>query len=1103
MKHQNIFYRNQMTTTFLLMLLILEIVIFAPLVFGQPISFDRLIIDKPIKRSISPGEIHGYQISVEKDQFVHLKIESLHVQLIETVTLSDSQNVEYARFDSPEGFSIKLIAEESDLFRVQLKADSLDKKGSYTIVLEELQNATANDKTELTAKMLYDYAFVLERKGGADTLQMAKQKYSEALLLWQNIDNYDMTIATLHRLGETCYKMSDFHGMKIYYYRALRQSRQHKDVDKEVESLYNIGVAQKNINEAYEALDVLEQALEMSLQLKNYKLEAKILDMIGSIHSDFDDYEKGLEYVQKSLTIKKELGDEEQIAISLQTLGQIYAHLGENQKALDHYHQALQLFRKVGRRYSEGVVLGEIGHVYYQFADYQPALDYFQQCLDISKEIGNRLGEAWAVKIMGDIYRLKGNYDKALNNYSISIDICRTIGVRVGVGANLSNSALVYIAKDSTEKALKLLNESLVLNREINNREGTASVLLKIGDLYAKTGDLNKAIDYYQQALVIAKTLQDPRLSQRIYFPLGKQERRAGRTELARSYLENSIQIADSLRRSVLSQNMRASYFALIHSCFDELLLLFMQQHQQNPDAGYDRLAFKVSEGSRGQSMLEMLNESQVDLRADLDPALLERERRLRQELNAKAQQRQRIIKSETETEKLTSLEAKIRTLLTEHENLETRIRQQQPRLAAIEKAEALPVEKIQTEVLDDSTALIEYALIDERSFAWVVTSDNMVCFELLSGTKIDSTARLVYENLTARNITRQDESAVQRQARIQAADKQLSLAMSDLSDMILSPLAGHLNKARLAFVCDGMLQYIPLGVLPLPPIEKKSKKSYDPLVNHFEILSVPSASAVPLIRQEKIRAQRPEKLIAMFADPVFSADDPRLTSPVPAQQDGAELIVYAHLDKALQESGVGTRSDLSRLPFSRSEANDIIALTGSENCKCYLDFDANYSQANAPELSNFKIIHFATHGMMNNMNPELSGLVLSLYDQQGQPQNGFLRLHDIYQLELNADLVVLSACQTALGKDVKGEGLIGLTRGFMYAGAPRVVASLWKVDDEATAELMKRFYQFMLGEEQLPAAAALRKAQISIMNEKRWQSPYYWAGFVLQGDWK
>jgi CHAT domain-containing protein len=315
--------------------------------------------------------------------------------------------------------------------------------------------------------------------------------------------------------------------------------------------------------------------------------------------------------------------------------------------------------------------------------------------------------------------------------------------------------------------------------------------------------------------------------------------------------------------------------------------------------------------------------------------------------------------------------------------------------------------------------------------------------------------------------------------------------------------LVKYLKKPRLVFVCDEILQFIPLSVLPMPDVQKKSKKTYDLLVNHFQVLSVPSASALALIREEKARVLRPEKQVAVFADPVFSSDDPRFAPAVKVHQDSSNLIAFDKLDKTLMESGIGTRSDLSRLPFSRKEANDIISLAGSENCKCFMDFDANYSQAISPDLSNFNIIHFATHGLLNTMHPELSGLVLSLYDEQGKPQNGFLRLHDIYQLNLNADLVVLSACQTALGKDIRGEGLIGLTRGFMYAGAPRVIASLWKVDDEATAELMKIFYQHMLGGDQLPAVEALRKAQISIMNEKRWQSPYYWAGFILQGDWK
>jgi CHAT domain-containing protein len=164
-------------------------------------------------------------------------------------------------------------------------------------------------------------------------------------------------------------------------------------------------------------------------------------------------------------------------------------------------------------------------------------------------------------------------------------------------------------------------------------------------------------------------------------------------------------------------------------------------------------------------------------------------------------------------------------------------------------------------------------------------------------------------------------------------------------------------------------------------------------------------------------------------------------------------------------------------------------------------DFTANREKALSPELSRYRIVHFATHGITNDQEPELSGLVLSLVDQRGKPQDGLLRLRDIYNLQLAAELVVLSACDTALGKEVKGEGLMSMVRGFMYSGTPRVLASLWKVDDEATAELMKEFYKHLLQEGMTPAAA-LRQAQITQMQKKSRQSPYYWAGFQLQGEW-
>jgi CHAT domain-containing protein len=192
----------------------------------------------------------------------------------------------------------------------------------------------------------------------------------------------------------------------------------------------------------------------------------------------------------------------------------------------------------------------------------------------------------------------------------------------------------------------------------------------------------------------------------------------------------------------------------------------------------------------------------------------------------------------------------------------------------------------------------------------------------------------------------------------------------------------------------------------------------------------------------------------------------------------------------------------IPRLPGTRREAAAITALVPTTERKQALDFEASRVTATSEELSQYRIIHFATHGLLNSQHPELSGIVLSLVDAQGKPQDGFLRLHEIYNLKLPAELVVLSACQTGLGKEIKGEGLVGLTRGFMYAGAARVMASLWKVDDRATAELMKQFYQGMV-KDGLRPAAALRAAQVAMWKQQRWQEPYYWAAFVLQGEWK
>jgi CHAT domain-containing protein len=211
-------------------------------------------------------------------------------------------------------------------------------------------------------------------------------------------------------------------------------------------------------------------------------------------------------------------------------------------------------------------------------------------------------------------------------------------------------------------------------------------------------------------------------------------------------------------------------------------------------------------------------------------------------------------------------------------------------------------------------------------------------------------------------------------------------------------------------------------------------------------------------------------------------------------------------LARSAADAGVhpGQRGQLflPRLPFTRVEAKAVLGMVPPGSSRGALGFDASRSLAISGELGQYRIVHFATHALVDNIHPELSGLVLSLVDHTGQPVDGFLDLEDIYNLDLSADLVVLSACDTALGKELRGEGMIGLTRGFMYAGAPRVMATLWKVNDFATAKLMSYFYRGM-ERDGLKPGQALRQAQLAMLKRHSSSAPYDWAGFVLQGDWE
>jgi CHAT domain-containing protein len=391
----------------------------------------------------------------------------------------------------------------------------------------------------------------------------------------------------------------------------------------------------------------------------------------------------------------------------------------------------------------------------------------------------------------------------------------------------------------------------------------------------------------------------------------------------------------------------------------------------------------------------------------------------------------------------------------------------------------------------------LEYSLGEERSYLWAVTKTGITSYELPKREVIENAAKEFYQLLNNQDYHLGTSRGLGVEGR-PGSSLDTNKVATKLSQMLLAPVAAQLGNKRLLVVSDGALQYVPFAALPKPGT---SEKDLVPLLVEHEIVNLPSASTLAVLRKELNDRKSAPKAIAVLADPVFSKNDPRLTSSS-GQASGTQPEKSNLNRRALELSATTANVTFNRLPFTRQEAEQILALVPTKERMQAFDFAANRAIASSPELPNYRIVHLATHGILNSTQPELSGVVLSLVDEKGTLQNGFLQLRDIFNLNLPAELVVLSACETGLGKEVKGEGLVGLTRGFMYAGSPRVVVSLWSVSDRATSELMMKFYKKML-QDGLKPSAALRTAQIEMWRQKQWQAPYYWAAFTLQGEWR
>lgn len=1078
-----------------------------------------------MERQLSGGETHKYGLGLAEGQFARVVVNQKGIDVILRLFRPDGKAVvEMDSLNATQGFeSIGVVAEQAGDYRLDISSpDKWVRLGKYEVKVEALRFSTEIDRTWAAAqRSCYDgWNAYLQTSGEAK--RRAIREFNKAAELWREAGDPMKQAHALMYMGECFRSLGQPRQAEAAYLQALSLQEREGTPQEIVHTLGYLATAYNELADPQCALEYSFRARIIWRDLNDTYNEARTMLNIGVAYSSKGDHHEALDYYGRALAVWEKLKDERDQADTLSYMGESFRGLGEPQRALDHFRKALAIYQNLKAGRHRASLLAKFGAVYQDLGEWEDALEFYRQALPVWRAVGDTMGEAITLSNIGLAHASLQEFDLALERYREALGLHRKVGDDRSEANTLHRIGILYLDRGDAAKAVEYFEQARQRLAGVGDQWSEALLQTSMGFAREAMGDVQGATRLFESALEQFHLEGDRSSEARALVGLARSTMAQGRLPESRIHLEAALALLESVRADVRSSDLRASFLAKKMSAHELYVDLLMRMHRFDPAGGYQKEALVAAERARARSLLEMLSGLGTDIRQGVDAELLEQERELRLRLNGREDYRMQLWRRKSTEAERQVTDNEVAAIVAELREIEGQIRARSPGFAALTQPQPLGVKEIQEQVVDSETLLLEYTLGQERSYLWAVTPDSVVAFELPNRAEIEALARRVYE------LMRTSYSA--------AAKAEGEVAVRALSRILLGPVADRLGSKRLLIVSDGALQYLPFGALTASAGESPTAV---PLIVEHEVIYLPSASVLGALRRELAGRQPAAKTLAVLADPVFEVNDERIKVRTAASGvgrivgrpagNGAEgdlsedrkvavppagraslppsdsapadpsRAVMRDVERSAKESGLAS---FPRLRFTRREAETIAMAAPKTQALKALDFNASRQTAMSGALSEYRIVHFATHGLLNSQHPQLSGLVLSLVDEQGKPQDGFLRAHEIFNLRLPAELVVLSGCRTALGKEVRGEGLIGLTRGFMYAGAPRVMVSLWNVSDEATAELMKRFYGAML-KDGLKPAAALRVAQISMGKETRWKASYYWAAFILQGEWK
>jgi CHAT domain-containing protein len=1001
-----------------------------------------------IERTATKGETHRYEVSLNEGDFLELSV----TQDLVLVTLSargpDGTLVHSINLPDVDPFPehLMFVASGSGRFSIEVETELAEsahvehepRRSSrlpsstrgYILRVAAIRRATDADRARSRSFETLARAAEREHLRTIDGIREAAPLYAEAAGGWRSTGDAVLEAATLEALAHMTGYFTQFNRESIAARERLAelfaQMPQHAYL--EVHNLRSLGTEYLEAGRLADAKQTVARALELSLVHGFSQTAAASERNLGLYEFELGNYEWARELGLRAQERAAAIPDGPLEALTLYDLSRLDAAAGDFDAAIARSKRGLELAGD--NPTSRNVLIMWLGFYHLRRGELDEAESLFNARLEMARKTVNRDQEALTRLGIADVMLARGDRDGARKGYEAAA-----------------------LALERGAQHWRCISEE------------------RLGRLDLEDGQLDRAFARFETMAQIALQRQSPTCEAEARAGLADVAARRGDLEAADAEARRVVELTEAFRQAAVSVESRTLGFGSLAPAYERAIDISMRRADRGDHGALER-ALMLNEQALARGLLDRVTETRLDSHARVPAALEQDHHRVRERWRARLAELQVAMRIDADAPRTLRLAEETRALAVQVRDLESKIDAADPRHATFVRPHPLALEGIQS-LLGDDTLLLEYALGDARSYLWVVSACEIKAFTLPARAEIEGLAWRLHDQL-ARSGT---PGAEPKSGRGSAEENR-----AVLSRVIIGPASALLGEKRLVLVLPGALSLVPFGALP--------DSAGDAMIARHEIVQIPSATTLGAMRTAMDGRSPPTKVGAVFADPIFDADDPRVrrepslarSVPIPSEPRAGGLA-------------------LTRLPFSRGEAQEIASLARG-SVSVFLGFEASRERVLGRALANFGFIHFATHGVVNQKVPGLSSVVLSLVDRAGHPRDGFVMVPDIYDMTLNADVVVLSGCQTALGKQVQGEGPIGLARGFMYAGVPRVVASLWQVDDLATAELMRRFYRGMLVNGLRPSAA-LRAAQRELAATHRWRSPYFWAPFVLQGEWR